>query len=71
MPLTDKDTYAWLTDAEMLSIIRGYGNKQHDNLSDLQLKIKWKRMANSRRTRIIQMWEIYQRRFDQGGSKNP
>ena len=69
MPSTDRNTYAWMTDDEMLSIMRGHGNKQHDDLSDLHLKIKWRGMANSRRTRIIQMWKIYQRRFDQGGSK--
>jgi uncharacterized protein YehS (DUF1456 family) len=66
MAIKEQNSYAWMSDVELLSIMRGYGNKKFKNLNDLQLKIKWKGMTNQRRTRIIQIWNIQQERFDEG-----
>ena len=66
MTIKEQNSYAWMSDVELLSIMRGYGNKKFKSLNDLQLKIKWKGMTNQRRTRIIQIWNIQQERFDEG-----
>lgn len=66
MAIKEQNSYAWMSDVELLSIMRGYGNKKFKSLNDLQLKIKWKGMTNQRRTRIIQIWNIQQERFDEG-----
>ena len=57
MPLTDKDKYAWMTDDEIMKVMRETNPKKYSQLTNFQLKIRWKAMSNPNRTRIVRLWD--------------
>lgn len=57
MPLTDKDKYAWMTDDQIMKVMREFNGERYKNLTNFQLKIRWKAMSNPNRTRIVRGWD--------------
>ena len=57
MPLTNKDKYAWMTDDEIMKVMRETNPKKYSQLTNFQLKIRWKAMSNPNRTRIVRLWD--------------
>ena len=57
MPLTDKDKYAWMTDDEIMKVMRETHPEKYSQLTNFQLKIRWKAMSNPNRTRIVRGWD--------------
>ena len=60
MPLTDKDKYAWMTDDQIMKVMRETNPKKYSQLTNFQLKIRWKAMSNPNRTRIVRLWDEIQ-----------
>lgn len=60
MPLTNKDKYAWMTDGEIMKVMRETNPKKYSQLTNFQLKIRWKAMSNPNRTRIVRLWDEIQ-----------